>query len=83
LAKKLVGKVDVLILDEVNNAIVDGLIDLIDLIDLISKRGKTHIIITGRHASAELVEVADLVTEMKKIKHPFDQGKKAVRGLDY
>jgi len=83
LAKKLVGKVDVLILDEVNNAIVDGLIDLIDLIDLISKRGKTHIIITGRKAHKSIIDIADLVTEMKKIKHPFDQGKKAVKGLDY
>lgn len=82
-AEQLIDKVDMLILDEVNNAVSDGLIDLIDLIDLISKRGKTHIIITGRNASAELVEAADLVTEMKKIKHPFDQGKRAVKGLDY
>jgi cob(I)alamin adenosyltransferase len=82
-ARKLIGKVDVLILDEVNNAVFDKLISLIDLINLISKRGKTHLILTGRDACAELVEAADLVTEMKKIKHPFDKGIKAVRGLDY
>ncbi len=82
-AKQLIDKVDVLILDEVNNAVSDGLIDLIDLIDLISKRGKTHIIITGRKAHKNLIAEADLVTEMKNIKHPFDQGKKAVKGLDY
>ena len=83
LARSLVGKVDVLILDEVNNAVKDKLIDLIDLVGLISKRGKTHIIVTGRNAHKKIIEMADLVTEMKKIKHPFDQGKKAVKGLDY
>ncbi len=83
LAGKLIGKVEVLILDEVNNAVKDKLIDLVDLIDLISKRGKTHVILTGRDACAELVEAADLATEMKKIKHPFDQGKMAVKGLDF
>ena len=82
-AEKLMGKVDVLILDEVNNAVADGLIDLIDLIDLMTKRGKTHIIITGRKAHKSIIDIADLVTEMKKVKHPFDQGKKAVKGLDY
>ena len=83
LAKTLINQVDVLILDEVNNAVKDRLIDLIDLINLISKRGKTHIIITGRNVDKKIVELADLVTEMKQVKHPFDQGKKAVKGLDY
>ena len=82
-AEKLLKAVDVLILDEVNNAVADKLINLIDLINLISKRGKVHLIITGRDACPELVEGADLVTEMKKIKHPFDKGIKAVKGLDY
>jgi len=83
LAKELMGKVDVLILDEVSNAVKDRLIDLIDLIDLISKRGKTHVILTGRGAHPKIIAMADLVTEMKKIKHPFDRGKMAVKGLDY
>jgi len=82
-ANDLVDKVDVLILDEVNNAIKDGLIDLSDLIDLISKRGETHLILTGRRVSKKIVEMADLATEMKKIKHPFDHGVKAVKGLDF
>ena len=72
-----------LVLDEVNNAITDGLIDLTELIDLISKREATHIVITGRHAHKQIVEVADLVTECVKIKHPYDEGRLAVRGLDY
>ena len=82
-AEKLLPKVDVLVLDEVNNAVKDKLINLIDLINLISKRGKTHLILTGRGTSGRVLEVADLVTEMKKIKHPFDKGIKAVKGLDY
>jgi cob(I)alamin adenosyltransferase len=82
-ARELTGKVDLLILDEVNNAINDKLIDLIDLINLISKRGKTHLVLTGRGADKKIINLADLVTEMKKIKHPFDRGIKAVRGLDY
>jgi len=82
-AEKLLPKVDLLVLDEVNNAVKDKLINLNDLLKLISKRGKTHLILTGRGARPELVEQADLVTEMKKIKHPFDQGLKAVKGLDY
>jgi cob(I)alamin adenosyltransferase len=82
-AKDLVGRVDVLILDEVNNAVKDGLIDLSTLIDLISKRKKTHLILTGRGAHKKVIALADLVTEMKKVKHPFDLGKKAIRGLDY
>ena len=74
---------DLLILDEINNAVKDKLIDLTALIDLISKRGQTHLILTGRGATRRVLEGADLVTEMKKVKHPFDQGKKAVKGLDY
>src|SRR3989344_2013939 len=83
MAEKLLGKVDVLVLDEVNNAVKDKLIDLNYLIKLIGKRGKTHLILTGRGASGRVLEGADLVTEMKKIKHPFDKGIKAVKGLDY
>ena len=82
-AKDLLEKVDVLILDEVNNAAKDGLIDLSALIDLISKRKKTHLILTGRGAHKKVIALADLVTEMRKVKHPFDRGKKAILGLDY
>lgn len=82
-AKSLAGRVDVLILDEVNNAIADKLIKVSEVIKVIEQRGKTHIIITGRKAHKSVIEIADLVTEMKNVKHPFDQGKKAVGGLDY
>jgi cob(I)alamin adenosyltransferase len=82
-AAELLGGVDLLVMDEVNNAVHDGLIEWSQLQRIISNRGKTHVVLTGRDACAELVETADLVTEMKKIKHPYDQGKLAVRGLDF
>lgn len=82
-AEELLGEVDVLVLDEVINAIGDGLIEESRVLKLLKKRGETHVILTGRGASERLIEVADLVTEMKKVKHPFDKGKKAVKGLDY
>lgn len=82
-ARELVRSVDVLILDEVINAIGDGLVESKRVMELLSKRGKMHVILTGRGASKELIAMADLVTECKKIKHPFDKGKMAVAGLDY
>jgi len=83
LAEKLIKRVDVLILDEINNAISDGLVEKNKVMDLLKKRGKIHVILTGRGASRSVLEVADLVTECKKIKHPFDKGVKAVKGLDF
>jgi cob(I)alamin adenosyltransferase len=79
----LMGKADVLILDEVCNAVDDGLMKIGEVLELIKKRGKTHLILTGRGAKEKLVQAADLVTEMKKVKHPFDRGVKAVKGLDF
>jgi cob(I)alamin adenosyltransferase len=65
------------------NAISDALLEEEAVLGLLDKRGKTHLILTGRGVSQSLIDKADLVTEMKKIKHPFDSGKLAVRGLDY
>jgi cob(I)alamin adenosyltransferase len=48
-----------------------------------SRDKRTHVIVTGRDAPDMLIEAADLVTEMTKIKHPFDAGIKAARGLDF
>jgi cob(I)alamin adenosyltransferase len=72
-----------LILDEATNAVTDKLISLISLIRLVRQRKSTHIILTGRNAPKKLIALADLVTEMKNIKHPYDIGKKAVIGLDF
>ncbi len=72
-----------LILDEINVALSMGLIDLKDVMSLLEKRGETHVILTGRNASREIIEIADLVTEMKKVKHYYDEGVKAIEGLEY
>ena len=72
-----------LILDEINVALNMGLIDLKDVMSLLEKRGETHVILTGRNASREIIEIADLVTEMKKVKHYYDAGIKAIEGLEY
>ncbi len=82
-AVELLTIVDVLVLDEVINAMGDGLISEEEVLALLDARGNTHVILTGRGASSILIGRADLVTEMKKIKHPFDQGVVAVEGLDW
>ena len=78
------GKYDIVILDEVNYAINLGLIKLEDVLSLIkSKPNELDIVLTGNYAKEELIEIADLVTEMKEIKHPFQKGKKAKKGIDF
>lgn len=82
-AAELIRKVDVLILDEVCNAISDGLIKESDALELLEKREATHLVLTGRNASSLLQKGADLVSTIEKTKHPFDAGKLAVKGLDF
>jgi len=72
-----------LILDEINVAISLNLISIEEVFNLLEERGKTHVILTGRNASVELIKKADLVTEMKKIKHYYDEGQEATEGLEY
>jgi cob(I)alamin adenosyltransferase len=75
---------DVLILDEIVFCLSEGLAKLEDVKNLIDKRDSgVEIILTGRGATAELIELADLVTEMKNIKHPFDKGLPARKGIEY
>ena len=82
-AEKLMPKVDLLVLDEINNAVVDKLLAQTEVTKLIRRRGSTHLILTGRGATKTTIKLADLVSEIKKVKHPFDKGKKAIKGLDY
>ena len=78
------GKFDVVILDEINYAIQLELLKLDDGIDLIkSKPTELDLVLTGNHAAKEVIELADLVTEMKEIKHPFKSGLKAKKGIDF
>ena len=72
------------VLDEFTYPINWGWIDLDDVIDTLTSRpGHQHVIITGRRADPRLIEIAQLVTEMTKIKHPFDEGQKGQRGIEW
>ena len=82
--KIMSGKFDVVILDEINYAIQLELLKLDDVIDMIkSKPAELDLVLTGNHATKEVIELADLVTEMKEIKHPFKSGIKAKKGIDF
>jgi cob(I)alamin adenosyltransferase len=85
-AKKIVngGKHDIVILDEVNVAITFGLISVEDVMSLIREKPRNvELVLTGRGAPDEIIEAADLVTEMREIKHPFNAGVKARKGIEY
>ncbi|MBN1392992.1 MAG: cob(I)yrinic acid a,c-diamide adenosyltransferase [Sedimentisphaerales bacterium] len=75
---------DVLILDEIVFCLSKGLAELEDIKNIIDKRDPAvEIVLTGRGANEELMAMADLVTEMKNIKHPFDKGMPARRGIEF
>lgn len=75
---------DVLILDEVTYPINWGWIDLGDVVAAIRDRNpKVHVILTGRDCPQELIDLADTVTEMREVKHAFNDGVMARRGIDY
>lgn len=75
---------DLIILDEIVYCLSQGLAKLEDIKNVIEKRDEqVEIVLTGRGATKELMELADLVTEMKKIKHPFDKGVKARQGIEF
>jgi len=78
------GKYDMIILDEINVAVDYNLISLKDIIKLIEEKPeKLELILTGRYAHPEIVRYADLVTEMLEIKHPYQQGVEARKGIDF
>ena len=78
------GKYDIVILDEINYAINLGLVKLEDVINLIKSKPKNlDLVLTGNYAKDEIIKLADLVTEMREIKHPFQHGIKAKKGIDF
>lgn len=78
------GEYDIVMLDELNIAIDLGLIPLEEALDVVkNKPEKLHLVITGRSAKPEMIEVADLVTEMREIKHPFQKGILAQKAIDW
>jgi cob(I)alamin adenosyltransferase len=80
----LSGKYNLIILDELNIALHYKLIDIEDVLNLIEELpAGTELVITGRYAPQELIEKADLVTEMKEIKHYYKKGIKARKGIEF
>jgi cob(I)alamin adenosyltransferase len=78
------GHYDLLILDELTYAVKYGWVDVAAVVAGVRNRApKTNVVITGRDAAAELIEVADTVTEMRKIKHAYDRGIGAKKGIEY
>jgi cob(I)alamin adenosyltransferase len=77
-------KYNIIILDEINYAVNLGLVELSDVLDLIKNkpRGVT-LVLTGNHVKQEIIDAADLVTEMKEVKHPFQRGIRAKKGIDF
>ncbi len=82
--KMLSGEFDILILDEIHNAVELKLVDLPQVIELIDiKPLLMHLILTGRDAHSEVINRAHTVTEMKETKHAYQQGIKPQKGIDY
>ncbi|MDH7500490.1 MAG: cob(I)yrinic acid a,c-diamide adenosyltransferase [candidate division NC10 bacterium] len=78
------GEVDLLILDEVNVAIAYGLLSVNEVLGLLNRKPKSvEVILTGREAPPQILERADLITEMKKVKHPAEKKIAARRGIEY
>ena len=86
-AKELIRDPDIkfILLDEINIALRYDYLDIDEVVDFLlhEKPLKTHVVLTGRNAKDELIEAADLVTEMSLIKHPFRDGIKAQKGIEF
>ncbi len=85
-AKKQIkgGQMDIVVLDEILNCIYFELLTEDEVLDLLkSKPSHVEIVLTGRNATDKVIEIADLVTEMRGIKHPFEKGIMARRGIEY
>ncbi len=80
----LSGECDLVVLDEVNVASAWGLVSVDDVVRVIEEKPEhVELILTGRYADERLIQLADLVTEMKAVKHPFEQGIEARAGCEY
>lgn len=78
------GKYDMVVLDEANIAVYYKLFSIEELIETIQKKTKeTEVIITGRYAHDKLIKIADLVTDMKEVKHYYSKGIEARKGIEY
>ena len=86
-AKELISNPDMkfILLDEINIALRYDYLDIDEVVDFLlhHKPPMTHVVLTGRNAKEELIEAADMVTEMSLIKHPFRDGIKAQKGVEF
>lgn len=78
------GRFELIVCDEINYAIHYGMIDVDRVVrDLQARPEAVHVVCTGRNAHPKLVEIADLVSEIKQVKHPYEKGILAQRGIEY
>ena len=78
------GQWDLVILDEINYAISYGMLDPAKVVETLQQKPEmVHVILTGRNAHASIIEIADTVTEMKQVKHAYEKGVLAQRGIEY
>ncbi len=78
------GEWDMVVLDEINYAISYGMLDPAKVVETLKSRPEmVHVILTGRNAHPSLVEIADTVTEMREVKHAYQKGILAQRGIEY
>ncbi len=75
---------DLIILDEINYAISYGMLDPAKVVETLQQKPEmVHVILTGRNAHPSIIEIADTVTEMKQVKHAYEKGVLAQRGIEY
>ena len=80
----LSGKWDLVVLDEINYAISYGMLDPEKVVETLKQKPEmVHVILTGRNAHPRIVEIADTVTEMKQVKHAYEAGIQAQKGIEY
>ena len=78
------GEYSLVVLDEIIYAIDEKLLELADVLAMLAlRRPEVSVILSGRHCPQALIDVADTVTEMREVKHPFQQGVLALKGIDY
>ena len=83
-AEMLSGQWDLVILDEINYAISYGMLDAAHVVGALQRKPEMlHVILTGRNAHPTIVDLADTVTEMRQIKHAYDKGIMAQKGIEY
>lgn len=87
LSKQLISnpEIKMILLDEINISLRYGYLPVEEVVEFLTdhKPEDTHVILTGRNASEQLIEIADLATEMEMLKHPFRSGVKAQKGIEF